>query len=78
MLNKVLTEEQIRENGKGVGKANQDPFIVRGGYRCRHTWIPTVDEIVDEPPPEPEGNYTHIFEPINREGITENYKTHIS
>ena len=60
---------------------NWHPFIVRGGYRCRHTWIPTVDEIVDEPPPEPEVEetpapptvveQTDIFEPINREGITE-------
>ena len=57
MLNKVLTEEQIREiwNSRGwQGKSTGDPFIVRGGYRCRHTWIPTVEEIVDEPPPEPE------------------------
>ena len=57
MLNKVLTEEQIREiwNSRGwQGKSTGDPFIVRGGYRCRHTWIPTVEETVDEPPPEPE------------------------
>ena len=57
MLNKVLSEEQIREiwNSRAwQGKSTGDPFIVRGGYRCRHTWIPTVEEIVDEPPPEPE------------------------
>ena len=53
MLNKVLTEEQIREiwNSRGwQGKSTGDPFIVRGGYRCRHTWIPTVEETVDETP----------------------------
>mgnify|MGYP003640661595 FL=1 len=44
MLNKTLTEEQIRDiwNNQGwSGKSTGDPFIVRGGYRCRHTWIPT-------------------------------------
>jgi len=44
MLNKVLTETQIRDiwNNQGwAGKSTGDPFIVRGGYRCRHTWIPT-------------------------------------
>ena len=53
MLNKVLTEKQIREiwNSRGwQGKSTGDPFIVRGGYRCRHTWIPTVEETVDETP----------------------------
>ena len=51
MLNRVLTEKQIREiwnsqswGGKSIG----DPFIVRGGYRCRHTWLPTLDETIDE------------------------------
>ena len=44
MLNKVLTEKEIRDiwNNQGwAGKSTGDPFIVRGGYRCRHTWIPT-------------------------------------
>jgi uncharacterized protein with gpF-like domain len=44
MLNKVLTEEEIRDiwnNRAWGGKSTGDPFIVRGGYRCRHTWIPT-------------------------------------
>ena len=44
MLNKTLTEEEIRQiwNTEGwQGKSTGDPFIVRGGYRCRHTWIPT-------------------------------------
>jgi hypothetical protein len=44
ILGKTFTEKEIRNlwntrswNGKSIG----DPFIVRGGYRCRHTWIPT-------------------------------------
>ncbi len=44
MLNKTLTEKKIRDiwNNQGwAGKSTGDPFIVRGGYRCRHTWIPT-------------------------------------
>jgi uncharacterized protein with gpF-like domain len=44
MLNRVLTEKEIRDiwnNRAWAGKSNGDPFIVRGGYRCRHTWIPT-------------------------------------
>ena len=60
MLNKTLTEEQIRDmwnNRSWAGKSTGDPFIVRGGYRCRHTWIPTDpawgEETVDEVPDEP-------------------------
>ena len=44
MVNKTLTENEIRDiwNNQGwQGKSTGDPFIVRGGYRCRHTWIPT-------------------------------------
>ena len=44
MLNRVLTEKEIRDiwnNRAWAGKSTGDPFIVRGGYRCRHTWIPT-------------------------------------
>ena len=47
MLNKTLTEKEIRDtwNNQGwQGKSTGDPFIVRGGYRCRHTWIPTNPE----------------------------------
>jgi hypothetical protein len=61
MLNKTLTEEEIREtwiNRSWQGKSTGDPFIVRGGYRCRHTWIPTDpawgEETVDQVPEEPE------------------------
>ena len=47
MLNRVLTETEIRDiwnTQSWVGKSTGDPFIVRGGYRCRHTWIPTDPE----------------------------------
>ena len=57
MLNRILTEKQIREiwnTQSWGGKSTGDPFIVRGGYRCRHTWLPTLDEIIDEIPKEPE------------------------
>lgn len=61
MLNRTLTEEQIRDmwnNRAWQGKSTGDPFIVRGGYRCRHTWIPTDpawgEETVDELPTEEE------------------------
>ena len=60
MLNRTLTEEQIRDmwnTRSWQGKSTGDPFIVRGGYRCRHTWIPTDpawgEETVDEVPDEP-------------------------
>ena len=44
MVNRTLTEKEIRDiwNSRSwAGKSSGDPFIVRGGYRCRHTWIPT-------------------------------------
>jgi len=67
MLNKTLTEEQIRDmwnNRAWQGKSTGDPFIVRGGYRCRHTWIPTDpswgEETVDQVPEEPEIEQTPL------------------
>lgn len=43
---KVYTEEQIRElwTQNWAGKAPGDPFIVRGGYNCRHHWRPVFKE----------------------------------
>ena len=44
MVGRTLTEKEIRDiwNSRSwAGKSSGDPFIVRGGYRCRHTWIPT-------------------------------------
>ena len=48
-LNKVYTEEELRRiwQGSWAGKSEGDPFIVRGGYRCRHTWLPVADEFFD-------------------------------
>jgi uncharacterized protein with gpF-like domain len=44
-LGKIYTEEELRRiwQGSWAGKAEGDPFIVRGGYRCRHTWLPVVE-----------------------------------
>lgn len=43
---KTYTEEQIREiwSGDWAGKSSGDPFIVRGGYNCRHHWRPVFRE----------------------------------
>lgn len=41
-MGKVFTEEQARslwENNRWKGKSGSDPFVDRGGYRCRHSWI---------------------------------------
>ena len=53
-LNKVYTEEQIRSiwQGSWAGKSEGDPFTVRGGYRCRHTWLPVSDEFFDAEEPQ--------------------------
>lgn len=42
----VYTEDQIRSIWQDTwkGQAPGDPFVVRGGYNCRHFWIPVEDE----------------------------------
>ena len=43
------TENEIREmwsSSSWSGKASGDPFIVRGGYNCRHHWRPVFDDEV--------------------------------
>jgi len=43
----VWTEEEIRERWASEdwqGKADGDPFIVRGGYNCRHHFRPWFEE----------------------------------
>jgi hypothetical protein len=53
---KVYTEEQIRQiwaSDTGQGRDQGSPFIVRGGYNCRHSWQPIDPSWVDE-----EGNST--------------------
>ena len=44
-VGKIYTEEELRRiwQGSWAGKSEGDPFIVRGGYRCRHTWLPVVE-----------------------------------
>jgi hypothetical protein len=41
-IGRTYNEKQIRAiwTGSWSGKSSGDPFIVRGGYRCRHTWLP--------------------------------------
>ena len=43
----VQTLHNTRSGQFANGKAEGDPFIVRGGYRCRHTWLPVADEFFD-------------------------------
>lgn len=43
---KTYTEDQIRtmwSENSWAGKASGDPFIVRGGYNCRHHWRPVFN-----------------------------------
>lgn len=53
-LNRVFTEEEAREvwaNQSWSGKSGSDPFIDRGGYRCRHSFIPydpEWDNLIEE------------------------------
>lgn len=45
MDGRVLTEEEIRRtwsNQSWQGKAPGDPFVVRGGYNCRHMFVPVA------------------------------------
>jgi hypothetical protein len=53
---KVYTEEEINQiwaNDTKQGRDQGSPFIVRGGYNCRHSWQPIDPSWVDE-----EGNTT--------------------
>ena len=45
-VGKTFTEEEINSKWQGswAGKAPGDPFIVRGGYNCRHHWLPIVED----------------------------------
>ncbi len=44
-VGKTFTEDEINDiwQGSWAGKAPGDPFIVRGGYNCRHHWLPIVE-----------------------------------
>lgn len=45
-VGKIYTADEITEiwAGSWAGKSAGDPFIVRGGYNCRHQWLPRVEE----------------------------------
>lgn len=42
----TYTEDEIFDiwNDDWAGKEPGDPFVVRGGYNCRHFWVPIEDE----------------------------------
>lgn len=43
----VLTEEEIYDlwnSQDWQGKQPGDPFVVRGGYNCRHYWVPVEED----------------------------------
>ena len=63
-LDKVYTEEQIREiwSGNWAGKAAGDPFIVRGGYNCRHHWRPVFTDLLDDVPVEDDNTTKPVYE----------------
>ena len=42
-----MTEQEIRDTWNSEdwqGKEPGDPFVVRGGYNCRHMWVPIEEE----------------------------------
>jgi hypothetical protein len=48
---KVYNEEQISQiwsNDSAQGRDQGSPFIVRGGYNCRHSWQPVDPSWIDE------------------------------
>ena len=49
-IGQVYSEKQIRSfwSGSWAGKSSGDPFVVRGGYRCRHTWNPVDKDWVEK------------------------------
>jgi len=44
-VGKIYTADEITQiwAGSWAGKSAGDPFIVRGGYNCRHQWLPKVE-----------------------------------
>ena len=43
----VMTEQEIRDlwaSDDWQGKEPGDPFVVRGGYNCRHMWVPIEED----------------------------------
>jgi len=86
-IGNVYTEEEARSiwGGNWKGKSGSDPFIDRGGYRCRHSFIPydpawdNIDEVQDAIVPDVQdivkptdvvSNLSSLANPIKRENIT--------
>lgn len=49
-IGKTYTETEIRKiwvASSWSGKSSGDPFIVRGGYNCRHHWQPIAESFLD-------------------------------
>lgn len=49
-IGRVMSEDEIRDEWSSQtwqGKAPGDPFTVRGGFSCRHSWIPVDPDWVD-------------------------------
>lgn len=47
MIGQVMTEDEIREKWSSEswqGKSDGDPFIVCGGYNCKHEWLPVFKD----------------------------------
>lgn len=47
MDGQTLTEQEIRDiwaSESWQGKEPGDPFVVRGGYNCRHMWVPVEED----------------------------------
>ena len=44
-VGKIYTADEITQiwAGSWAGKSAGDPIIVRGGYNCRHQWLPKVE-----------------------------------
>ena len=45
-VGRIMTTEEVRNEWASAswqGKSAGDPFIVRGGYNCRHHFVPVVD-----------------------------------
>jgi hypothetical protein len=62
---KTYTEDEIREmwaENEWTGKAAGDPFIVRGGYNCRHHFRPVFGLELDDKSPDPKPEKVTQFE----------------
>ena len=78
-VGRTYTEEQIRAiwQGSWAGKSEGDPFIVRGGYRCRHTWIPIVEVEEDDILEEEQEDINNGFN-VSKNNFYESYENNVS